>query len=281
MYIDTRSKESMESSFCSYLNVSMNELNEVFYEARRLSTKDKVVDGDILNEVLGNFIDEKLVDDSVDNILFYHLSRRLNDYDEADDLLNLVDLLSTENSMSLFLKRHEIEFFKNDGKLDLYYKNMYVPLDDTSLNDVHYLRLRLGYNSRIDHCINGFALKDLIYKNDYTRSLWFGPEFIQILARFLHNHEIDRDYCNNSKFYCYEYCIPKSQIIFDDNQELLDREKTKYLVTRILHREYDYYDSDPQYLFDHNNSVLRLSDDTNLSNSMLLSKHEITNEMIE
>jgi len=281
MYIDTRFKESIEKCFCEYLDVCVSDLDDFFQNVNVLSTKNGYTDGDILNRVFDEFISERLIDDKIESFLFYHLSRRLKEYDESEDVLNLEELLTTENSFSRFLRGHKVEFVNEDGKLEIYYNGQHKPLDNTSLDNVPYLRWRLGHTSRIDYCINGFMLRDRIFKNNYARTLWFGPEIIQVLAKVLQNNEIQCDYLKKSVYYCYEYCIPKTKIIFDDKEELLDSEKTNYFLIQILQRLYDYYVSDSRYLFDHDNSILRLSDDVNLSNSMLVSKFEITSDMIK
>lgn len=205
----------------------------------------------------------------------------MNDWDEKEDSLNLIELLTTNNSITRFLDKYKIHFSYNSGKLEIFQDNKHVPLNDTHNHEVCYLKWRLGHTSRIDHCINGFMLKDRIYKNSYTRSLWFGPEFIQTLSKYLRNDDIVTEYRENSTYYCFEYNIPKAMIIFDDKEDLDDSEKTNFFMKRILHRLYDYYNSDPCYLFDHGNSILRLADDCNLSNQIFLKKQIISRNIIK
>lgn len=278
-YIDTRTKEKMRKSICDYLNIAEKDLNDLFDNAYNYSIDGILVDGVKRDEVINKFIDIHQKDRRINNVLFYHLSRRLNAYNEKEPVLNLFELLSTENSMSSFLKMHNIYFMKNDQSLDLYYAGEIMSLEDTSEVDVAYLRWRLGHNSRIDYCINGFLLKDRVYKNTYATSLYRAPEFIATLSRFLKKYDLINDYTSKSKYYCYEYSIPISKVMFDNYEELSDYEKEKYLLLQILLRLYNYYHSDPRYLYDHD-PVIRLNDIQNIENEFFVSKEEITLDLL-
>ena len=110
MYIDTHTKEAMEQSICSYLCVTPKDLRDLFEVAGNEAQQDKFIDGDKLNEIFNSFIKEHLSDKPIDEVLFFHLSRRLNTAEDCNVGNNLFDLLSTDNAMSLFLKEHDVEF---------------------------------------------------------------------------------------------------------------------------------------------------------------------------
>lgn len=91
-----------------------------------------------------DFITSFFLDSPINEILFFHLSRRLNSTIDSNVGNNLFDLLSTQNAMTLFLKEHNVEFSVCDKHLELIYKGKKVSLEDTYQEHVPYLRWRLG-----------------------------------------------------------------------------------------------------------------------------------------
>ena len=281
MYIDTHTKETMENSICSYLCVTPKDLYDLFEFAGSEAQQDKFIDGDKLNNIFNSFIKAHLPSTAIDEILFFHLSRRLNTEKDSSLGNNLFDLLSTKNAMTLFLKEHDVEFEVCDKHLNLIYKGKEVSLEDTNREHIPYLRWRLGHNERrIDFCFNGFLLKDLLYRNHYARELYDVPEFIGVLATFLKRRDIGTDYFENSKYYCFEYCVPLEKIMFDDDEKLDNKEKEIYLLNQILNRLYEYYTSDIRYMFDHDNPIIRLTDSDTMDEKYFITKEKITWDML-
>ena len=139
MFIDTHSRKAMEQGICNYFNISPRELSVLFAKAGRESRKESYIDGDIFNNVINNFINAKMPNAPVDQVLFFHLSRRLNSAKDNQTGKNLYDLLSTENEITEFLKNHDVEFSPVDRHLDLLYKGKAVSLSDTYKEHVPYL----------------------------------------------------------------------------------------------------------------------------------------------
>ncbi len=281
MFIDTHSRKSMEQGICKFLNISTRELLVLFKKAGNESRKESYTDGDIFNNVINNFIDTNMPSTPVDQVLFFHLSRRLNSVRDNQTGKNLYDLLSTENEITKFLKEHDVEFSPVNRHLELLYKGEVLSLSDTYEKHVPYLRWRLGHNkNRIDYCFNGFLLKDLLYKNNYARDLSDVPEFMGVLASFLKRRDIGTDYYENSTYYCFEYCIPLEKVLFDSDENLSYENKQKYLLNQILHRLYDYSASELRYMFDHDNPVIRLKDNDTMDKEHFISKEKITEDML-
>ena len=281
MYMNTHTKETMEKSICSYLCTTPKDLCDLFDIAGREAQQEKFIDGDRLNRVLNSFIDAHMSEPLIDEVLFFHLSRRLNAAKDCNTGNNLFDLLSTKNAMSLFLKEHDVEFEVFDKHLNLIYKGKEVSLEDTNKEHIPYLRWRLGHNAnRIDFCFNGFLLKDLLYRNSYARELYDVPEFIGRLATFLKRRDIGTDFFENSRYYCIEYRIPLEKIMFDDNEKLETEKKVRYLLNQILNRLYEYHTSNVRYMFDHDNPIIRLADSDTMDKKYYVSKEEITWDML-
>lgn len=78
MYIDTHTKETMEKSICSYLGVTLQDLSVLFNLAGNEAQQDKFLDGDKLNDIFNSFIKAHMPNKELDEVLFFHLSRRLN-----------------------------------------------------------------------------------------------------------------------------------------------------------------------------------------------------------
>lgn len=281
MYIDTHSRVAMEHSICEYLDITIGELRTVFDSAQNVARLEYGIDGDKLNEVINGFIDLHKPNTSIDQILFFHLTRRLNTDQDSFVGINLFDLLTTDNSMSKFLKEHDVGFSNKNGHLVLFHKGDFVSLDGTNDDCLPYLRYRFGYDEWPgDFCFNGFLLKDLLYRNTYARGLSFGPEFIDKLSEFLGQPDICTDFYENSTYYCLEYCVPIEIVLFDDDETLSCAEKQKYLLNQIINRLYDYAVTGARRMFDHNNPILRLMDNDMMSIEYYVSSEEVTAEML-
>ncbi|MCM3361253.1 hypothetical protein [Niallia sp. MER TA 168] len=281
MFIDTNSREAMLQGICNYFGITTKEVSVLFDKAGKESRKESYLDGDIFNNIINDFIDAKMPNTPVDQVLFFHLGRRLNSNKSDYTGKNLYDLLSIENETTKFLKNHGVEFFPIEGRLELVYKGEIISLLDSYKENVPYLRWRLGHNvNRIDYCFNGFMLKDLLYKNHYARDLFNTSELISVLAQFLNRRDIVADYYENSTYYCFEYCCPLKKILFDSNENLSFEGKQRYLLNRILQRLYDYSVTELPYMFDHDNPIIRLKDNDTMDGEYFISIEEITKEML-
>ena len=244
MFINTHSWEAMMWGICNYFSITIKELSLLFEKAGEESQKENYFDGDIFNNIINDFIDAKMPSTPINQRVFF-------------------------------------QFTPTERNLELIYKGELVSLTDSFREHVPYLRWRLGHNeNRIDFCFNGFMLKDLLYKNHYARDLYKTPEFIGVLASFLNRADIVGDYYESSKYYCFEYCVPLEKVLFDDCENLSFEKKQKYLLNRILHRLYDYSVSEPRYMFDHDNPIIRLKDNDTMDSKYFISVEEITPEML-
>lgn len=274
MYIDTHTKEGMEESICNIFEISKSELTIILQSL--IINKHNYDYESSLNDLIINkspFLPNE--------VLFYHLSRRLNGTNDISTVYNLCDLLTTENEISEFFHNHEIKFLKGEQHIDVIYKGNLIDWDRCYKGNASYMKLRLGYFvNREDFCINGFALKDLIYKNNYTRSLFNAPEFISQLAVCLNLPSLINNYMDSSTYYCFEYKIPIENIIFDGNDSFSNIQKKHHIIKCVLQRLIEYQSTNINYIFDHSNPVLRLPDNYNLSSEYYIDKNPITYDML-
>ena len=275
MYIDTHTKESMEASICNLLNMNSLELHEQLMLLDK-SSKDE----DDFSNNLDLFIVEK-VTMYPDEILLFHLARRLHGAEDEIEGRNLADLLLSENQFSKFMKENGVAFSKGDQHIDVTYKGKIVDWDRCWSGNAGYMKLRLGYyKGREDFCFNGFLLKDLLYKNNYARELSGVPEFLGQLIECLQCKSVGWKYMDNSDYYCYEYKLPMAVVMFDDHDQYSDSLKKRYLLRCVLQRLHQYQVTSLKYMYDHDNPVLRLADDYTIPSKYYVGREKITSEML-
>ena len=276
MYIDTHTKESMESSVCKIFQMHPLELQrELILIDISASNDDDYI------EKLDEFIEARCRK-FPDEILLFYLSRRLNGTEDATEGRNLADLLLSENLFSSFLKDNEIEFSREEQHIDVIYKGKLIDWDKCWDGNSSYMKSRLGYfKGREDFCFNGFAMKDLLYKNSYTSDLSGVPEFLGQLVTCLGCKSVGWKYVKNSTYYCYEYRLPLALVMFDDHDNYSDEMKQRYLLRCVLQRLYQYQTSDIRYMFDHDNPILRLADDYTIPSEYYVTRERITAEMMK
>lgn len=119
MYIDTHSKDSMQTSICAYLNTSLEELQKLFDYVSHEAQQDLYFDAGKANALFTDFVQEKIPETPINEILFFHLSRRLNSSSEPIGN-NLYDLLSSSNATTCFLKEHDVELVLEDNHFVIY-----------------------------------------------------------------------------------------------------------------------------------------------------------------
>lgn len=281
MFIETSSQESMTEGICKYFNLERNELLTLFDKVDKEIEKNSIAGNEVIqDDIFENFIDNKKPVDLIDQIEFYHLSRRLNSNkkDGNDRGLNLRELLLTENEISSFLKEFGIEFNTNQEAISLIYKGKRIPLD----NSENRLRLRLGYCEKTDYNFSGHALRDRIYINDYAEELSRAPEFISDIEKYIKKflgEKIDmvQKFEENSTYFCFKYCVPLEKVVFKGKENLSDIEKQKDLIKAILMRLYSYHIKEES---DGNNIELKLKENEVMESKYYIEKTEISNGML-
>lgn len=277
MYIDTHSKESMEKSVCEILKITPSELYTNLSKMGEDNTGD--YDGYVCD--LESFISQHYQKGTIDKVLFFHLSRRLKGTENDTDGQNLLNLLTTENAFSSMLCKHGIVFSKGENHIDVFHNGMLVDWDKCWNGNSSYMKSRLGYfKGREDYCFNGFAFKDILYKNSYARNLSGVPEFLGGLIECLNRKDIGSSYMKNSSYYCYEYCIPISRVLLDGHDNYSDYLKELYLIKSVILRLDCYTSSNVRFMIDDDNPILRLRDNDNLESEYFISKEHITWEML-
>ncbi len=253
-YINTINNNSLEDGIMQLLNLTKEEMNNI-YESIQCSTEKEPCEW--IEDFLSNYVD----DESLEYIQMYHLSRRLRDTDLHLNN-NLEQLLLEKTPISEFLKKYGVTFIKSDNRIDMYYNGKLCLLDNDFVHgnvNMSYIRSRLGYYENKDCCINGFAYREHLLKNSYFSLLSDCPELIQNISLLLNIKEMVSDYKKNSEYYCIEYLIPLSEVIFDmNNPPVTNRDKMMFFLKQSFLRLYDEWRGSE---FDNDdNLILKLSD---------------------
>lgn len=268
-YIDTKTQESLKQGVITFLDITEEELMQLFEAIFFESAKEpwKMVEG---------YVNNITFDESLEYIQMFHLSRRLNGTDFHSNS-NLEHLLITNSPISEFLKKYNLSFKQGDNHIDMYYKSKKVDLNDEYYigpGNMSYIRSRLGFYEVQDYCVNGFAFRNNLEKNDYYSNLSRCPELIERLADFFELKNMIKDYYNNSRYYCFEYLIPMSEIIFDMNDApKTNQEKTIELLVRSVLRLYDEWSDDLFGLRE--NLILRLDDKADVKQEWFVGLEEL------
>ncbi len=268
-YIDARTQGSLKQGVLQFLNLSAGDLIQLFmsiYEDVEKEPWERVRD----------FLSDHVIDETLEYIQMFHLSRRLNGTDlKASN--NLEKLLLEESPLSNFFKKHKVTFESSEGHIDLYYKGELQPLDNEFRypdGNVSYIKSRLGYFKNQDFCVNGFAFRGYLEENDYFTTLLYCPELVGNIERLLGIRGMSTDYYNNSKYYCMEYLIPMSEVIFDmGNPPKNDYEKTVEFLYQAILRLYDEW-LGSSFNCDEN-LILRLADDAHIKPEWFVKAEEL------
>ena len=269
IYIDATTQMSLKQGVMELLDLSDSEMTQMFMSIYEDTEREPW-------KWVRDFLSAYGVDETLEYIQMFHLSRRLEGTDiKANN--NLKQLLIEASPLSDFFKKHKINFKLNEGHIDLYYKGELQPLEDEfrySRGNIYYLRSRLGYNKSQDYCVNGFAFRSYLEKNHYFSSLSYCPELVRNIETLLDIHGMGMDYYNNSKYYCIEYLIPLTDVIFDMGYPPeTAKEKTVEFLQQAILRLYDDWIGS-SFVCDEN-LILRLSDDASIKPEWFVKAEEL------
>lgn len=269
-YIDTRTQDSLKQGIMELLNLSAVEILEIFMSIYENTEKEPW-------KWVQDFLFDYVVDETLEYIQMFHLSRRLNGT-ELQENNNLSQLLLEESPLSNFFKKHNVTFEPSEGHIDMYYDGELQPLDDEfryGEGNVYYIKSRLGHYKNQDYCVNGFVFRSYLEENHYFSALSYCPELVDNIERLLGIHGMSEDYYNSSKYYCIEYLIPMSEVIFDmENPPETNSGKTiEFLSQAILRLYYEWLGC--SFISDEN-LILRLSDDANIKPEWFVKAEELS-----
>lgn len=178
-----------------------------------------------------------------DKVTISHLTTRFDlESINTKPLYNLYDALLQETDISSFMKKYDIKFELNSGKIQVIFKG-------NAVNWENYLssykeptvrmvinRLEGSSKSVADKCVNGFLFNDKIFKNQNVTHLIFGPEIVQNICDILLGSNIAPIYWQkNSKILSVIFKVDIKDIIFDEDSHLNNKQKIYYLYRHALY----------------------------------------------
>lgn len=216
---------------------------------------------DNLTKKINQFISENLNPDFIlDEIYVYHLARLIS---VPKELKPLKQVATTDNEFSRFLKSNDIEIVEKEGKLELYYKNRWMPAEMFREAGQSLLAVRFGHLGEADFCVNGFPFWPDIEKTShhYYNALKKGPEIIENLGRFLKINLVAQ-YQKQSKYYGVVLKAPIENIFFDGLDRITGKkEKTRLIIDNALRTLMSHYNDAPS---GDNNPIIRFSDNESI-----------------
>ncbi|MFQ6791403.1 MAG: hypothetical protein ACLRT4_01230 [Thomasclavelia sp.] len=265
MYINTKSKEAMEQSLCKVLNIDNTELNDLIDDCYKKYQKDKqVLILDNQYDYFFNYVKKHQCKD-IDQVLFIHLSRRLDDDNVG---YNFKDLITRDTTLSSFMKKYGITF-KDDNHIKMMIDNQEVLLEKNNDYSSYYLKDRFGYRFN-DYNFKGYMFEDGLENSELYETFEQGPEFFGYLFSFINDDKMIDDFYQQSSYYKFKYLVPLNLIYFEDYNELNDLDKQRHIIVRSLQRLYN-YKYDP-IMNNMENRIIGIIDNQNLDGEYLVNK---------
>lgn len=270
MYIDTHSYDTTFRGVCDYLNIGMVAMIRFLDDCTRECVHQKCTDEDLFFERAEALIKKSNRQKVLDQILFYHLTRRLNSEPSLSSR-NLFECITGDGPLATFFRSYGIEFKEVGGCLRLFRNEKLVQLSKTC-----HLMGRLGdVSDAPDFCVNGFMFKEHLEADSYRGTLQNAPEFISDVADALKEPNIVTDYASQSTYYCYEYRLPLKMVIFDDNQELKQSKKASHFLKEVLYYLFCHYKESTQLMGGFHGHYLRIDDKANIPENFFVKGEKI------
>lgn len=270
MYIDTSTKESIESSVLRLLEINGDKLSSLLEDGYQKFQVDKQIF--MLDEQYDFFFlyVKEHMKTVLDEVMFIHLSRRIDNGDNNG--YGLIEVLTKENSLSSFLRTYGITFKYEDNQLKIYVNDQEVHIDDE--DSYGYKNLQQKINLGYDLEFSGYLLKDKIEMIREYDMHSEGAEIFSILYLFNVDDDLIIDtFTEKSDFYQLEYVLPLKDVVFDNYDDLDEQDKQYHVVVTALQRLYNYkYDED--FISD-DCPVMHMKDNQTLDAKYLINKIKI------
>lgn len=269
MYINTKTRKSIEESICQALDITIKDIDDLLVECYFRFEKDhQIFFLDDQYDFFKTYI-RKHLKQVVDSVLFIHLSRRL-DGDTNDNTYNLADILIENTSLSSYLKKYGLTF-KHNQYIRMFVCGQEVNLENNEY-EYDYLKRRFGYYQK--DSIDGYAFADGIENSKFYEIAVGGPELFGHLYLFdVDDDSIIDEFILKSTFYQYEYLMPIDEVYFENYEELSNQEKQYHILIKALQRLYFY-----KYDFEFNtddNTIITIKGNKRLTGDSLLNKIEL------
>ena len=271
LYINTSTKESIESSVLDLLNINHDKLYALLEECyQRFEVDHQIFILDDQYDFFYSFV-KKHMKVVLDEVMFIHLSRRIDDGDYNG--YGLIDMLTKDNTLSSFLKTNGILFKHKDNQIKIFVNDQEVDIKDKDSYSYRKLQQKIDLNYDLE--FSGYALKHNIEKIREYEMHMEGPEILDFMFLLGVDDTLIIDaFIEKSHFYQLEYVVPLNQITIDEYDDLDDQDKQYHLVVKALQRLYLYkYDED---FIGEDSTIFHMKDNHVLEEKFLVNKMIIT-----
>lgn len=206
MYLDTTTFENTRRCVAKCIGMEPDTLS---YKLSAIRQSPRNQDAVFIEHEFEKLLQLHPIAKPIDEVLMFHLSRRLKGSDKS--CRNLHDLLLGSSAVSCFLQQYEIAFRSENDNLHLIYQNQELDIPSSE-----HLACRFGISGEPgDYCVNGFAFRSTIKNSPYYMQLCNGPEFLIELCEFLNRPDILDEYQKNSTYLCIPYMCSIKDVFFD------------------------------------------------------------------
>ena len=259
----------MEQSLYNILGITKIQLNELLENCYEQCQKNhRVFILDDLYDCLKAYVEKHMLQ-PIDEVLFVHFSRRLND-NEDDNGYSLKDVLTRDTTLSSFLETYGITFTYEHQRIRMYVNHCEI---DVHLHKEYpYVYLNQLFDETFkNYPFSGYAFMDDMQQGDAYEIASGGPAFFGYLYPFIEDDDalID-EFINKSSFYQFTYVVPMKDVYFDDYEDLSEIDKQYHMIVKTLQRIY-FYRYDNQFN-EGDNTVLKMNEQTILSEKYLVQK---------
>lgn len=267
MYINTSTKELIESSVLELLKINYDELYLLLEDCyQQFEVGHQIFMLDDQYDFFYSFVKEHMKE-VLDEVMFVHLSRRIDNGDYNG--YGLVDILTKDNSLSSFLREYGISFKFEGNQIKIYVNDQEVAIKDK--DSYGYKKLQQKIDLKYDIEFSGYALKHDIEKIREYEMLMEGPEILSFLFLLeVDDNLIIDTFTEKSNFFQLEYVVPLKDIVIDDYEDLDEQYKQYHLVVKAMQRLYLYkYNKD---FIGEDCTILRMKDNQVLDGKYLVNK---------
>lgn len=264
--LDTRSIDRIYESLSKLLNTSKENIKSVIDNIDIKTESYKYAD---------EFRDYFKLDGNFyfPYVTIHHFTSRLcKDYELNFKIDNLENTLLSENSFTKFLKENNLEFKKENGRINVYYKSKlkYFDNEEITQNYLYYtgMAIKKRLYSLEDSCINGFLFNEIPKDSIYDFLLYI-PEILDNILSYIGDTEIKDKYIENSVGLSATILVNIDNLTIDGcSKSDLKEYKSSMLLSYII--EYLKEFSCGTYT----NPIIRLDDNKDISNNEILSIKE-------
>lgn len=268
MQIKTTSYQDLLDSLCNELELNDKEILDIIDSSYKMFQQDHQIL--VIDDLYDYYysIAKKNLKKEINQVSFYHVSRRLDGSDYNG--YSLLEVLTGNNTLADYLRSYGLTF-KYNNEIEMYVNDEKVIIPSGERNTPY-----LKYRFKSDYSFKGYMFADQLKNNVIISTVEGGPEFFGHLFNYIDNdEELIDNFIKQSKLYLFEYLVPIEEIYFEGYEELSNKEKQYHMIAKAMQRLY-FYKYDKAFVeSDEDNPIISMIDDKTLPANYLVNKIEL------